>query len=154
MSVRAALILAAMVLAAPAFAQQTPPPKEDDTDGVVVTADERAESRETQRKAEQTAGEARRLFAGLKDGGGNVGMACRSASQADTDYKQAIAEVESLVKDAQPQFKTQLEERAKGMKERRDNLEKLADRFCDGVVAKRKGGRQSGGRPGARDGRP
>jgi hypothetical protein len=151
MFIRLALA-AGLFLAASASAQQAPP-AQDETPRIVVTGEDRSEAFEQQRKAEQAAGEARRLFSGLKDGGGNVGMACRSAAEADNEYAQAIAEAERLANDAQPAIKARLEEHAKSMKERSENLEDLAKRFCDGAIPRRNGVRQNGG-PGNRGGRP
>src|SRR5262245_16670177 len=96
--------VAGRFLAAPAAAQQ-PPATQEEPPRIVVTAEDRADSLEQQKRADQAANEARRLFAGLKDGGGNAGMACRSAAEADREYAQAIAEAERLAKDAQPATK-------------------------------------------------
>jgi hypothetical protein len=105
------------LLAAPAFAQQT--------------AEAREETFEKQVEAERTAGEARRRFAELREGRGDRAHACRAASQADHQYREAIHEAQQLAKDAKPPLLERIEDRIRGMKERRDNLADFSGRLCE-----------------------
>jgi hypothetical protein len=128
----------ALVLVAAAYAQQTPPAQQADPakelppgENVTVTGAEREEVFKQQMAAERAAGEARKAFAGIKNGSGDAALGCRNAAEADREYAQAIAETQALAKDASQPLKGTLEERIKGMKDRRDNLKDFADRICD-----------------------
>jgi hypothetical protein len=135
---RAWVIMAGVLaLGAGAYAQQVSPPSDlpaqklPPGENVTVTGDEREQVFKQQVAAERAAGEARKAFAGLKNGQGDAAFGCRNAAEADREYGQAIAEAQSLAKDASQPLKEKLEERIKGMKERRDNLGDFADRICD-----------------------
>jgi hypothetical protein len=126
-----------VALAAAAYAQQTPPAQElppqnlPPGENVTVTGEEREDTFKQQMSAERAAGEARKAFAGLRDGGGDAALGCRKAAEADREYAQAIGEAQRLAKDASQPLKNQLEERIKGMKERRDNLDDFSGRICE-----------------------
>ena len=127
------IMVAALALAAASHAQQAPPAQDlPPGESVTVTGEEREDVFKQQMAAERAAGEARKAFAGLKNGQGDAAFGCRRAAEADREYRQAITEAQALVKDASQPLKDKLEERIKGMKERRDNLGDFADRICDG----------------------
>lgn len=122
----------------PAFAQEAPSTGES----VVVTAEDRQETFQKQMDAERKAAEARRLFEELREGHGDRALACRTAAQAERDFLDAIQEARTLAKAAQPALKERLEERIKGMTDRRDNLQNVQDRLCKDGGAKGGTGRR------------
>jgi hypothetical protein len=159
-SMAAALALAAAAYAQTPPATQAPPaqtlPVQDLPKGenVTVTGEKREEVFKQAAAAERAAGEARKEFAGLKDGRTDAALACRKAKEADQEYAQAIAETQALAKDVSQPLKDRLEERVKGMKERRKNLDEVNDRVCgrDGLpkAQRNKGANQLGNNRGRR----
>jgi hypothetical protein len=153
MLVAGGLIAGALTLTPAASAQQAPlAAPADSADTVTVTAD-RDEALQSQRDAERTAADARRGFAGLREGGGDRAAACRDADQADHEYGTAIAEARRVANEAtSPIMKTNFDARADGMTERRRALSQINDRVCNGrgVMA---GARPPGGGAAVRGGR-
>ncbi|HEV7689289.1 MAG TPA: hypothetical protein VGO52_00625 [Hyphomonadaceae bacterium] len=142
------IMVAARALAASAHAQQAPPAQDlPKGENVTVTGEEREDVFKQQIAAERAAGEARKAFAGLKNGQGDAAFGCRKAAEANREYRQAITETQALANDAGQPLKAKLEERIKGMKERRDNLDDFQGKICDGSgmpKAQRKGAARIG----------
>jgi hypothetical protein len=131
LSMAAALALSAAAYAQTPSATQAPPAQDlPNGESVTVTSEEREDVFKQQMAAERAAGEARKAFAGLKNGQGDAALGCRKAAEADREYAQAIAEAQALAKDASQPLKDKLEERIKSMKDRRDNLDDFKDRVC------------------------
>ena len=124
---RISLTVAVALSAGASFAQVTP---QTSNEGVTVTGDARAEAFKKMADAERTAADARRMFSAGP--GRDIGAACRKASEADREYAEAIRAAEQVAKDLTSPVKERTEERVKRVKDERENLDKLHDRFCRG----------------------